>query len=89
MKRRGLVSSIIALGSNSGTLLASLVWLVVLQMDKDALLSWGWRIPFLSSILIAATALFIRRHIRETPVFERQKALLKAERENRRAAARP
>ena len=61
VKRRGLVSSIIALGSNSGTLLASLVWLVVLQMDKDALLSWGWRIPFLSSILIAATALFIRR----------------------------
>ena len=81
VKRRGLVSSIIALGSNSGTLLASVVWLVVLQMDKDALLSWGWRIPFLSSILIAATALFIRRHIRETPVFERQKALLKAERE--------
>ena len=75
VKRRGLVSSIIALGSNSGTLLASLVWLVVLQMDKDALLSWGWRIPFLSSILIAATALFIRRHIRETPVFERQKSL--------------
>lgn len=81
VKRRGLVSSIIALGSNSGTLLASLVWLIVLQMDKDALLSWGWRIPFLCSILIAATALLIRRHMRETPVFERQKALLQAERE--------
>lgn len=71
VKRRGLVSSIIALGSNSGTLLASLVWLIVLQMDKDTLLSWGWRIPFLCSFLIAATALFIRRHMRETPVFER------------------
>lgn len=81
VKRRGLVSSIIALGSNSGTLLASLVWLIVLQMDKDDLLSWGWRIPFLCSILIAAAALFIRRHMRETPVFERQKALLQAERE--------
>ena len=81
LKRRGLVSSIIALGSNSGTLLASLVWLIVLQMDKDDLLSWGWRIPFLCSILIAAAALFIRRHMRETPVFERQKALLQAERE--------
>lgn len=81
VKRRGLVSSIIALGSNSGTLLASLVWLIVLQMDKSDLISWGWRIPFLCSILIAATALFIRRQIRETPVFERQKALLQAERE--------
>ncbi len=73
VKRRGLVSSVIGLGSNSGTLLASLVWLIVLQMDKDDLLSWGWRIPFLCSILIAAAALLIRRHIRETPVFERQK----------------
>lgn len=81
VKHRGLVSSIIALGSNSGTLLASLVWLMVLQMDKDDLLSWGWRIPFLSSILIAAAALLIRRYLRETPVFERQKALLQAERE--------
>lgn len=73
VKRRGLVSSVIGLGSNSGTLLASLVWLIVLQMDKDDLLNWGWRIPFLCSILIAAAALLIRRHIRETPVFERQK----------------
>lgn len=81
VKRRGLVSSVIGLGSNSGTLLASLVWLIVLQMDKDDLLNWGWRIPFLCSILIAAAALLIRRHIRETPVFERQKALLQAERE--------
>ena len=33
-KRRGLVASIIAIGSNSGTLLASLVWLLVLQLDE-------------------------------------------------------
>lgn len=81
-KQRGLVSSIIALGSNSGTLLASLVWLMVLQMDKEALINWGWRIPFLGSMLIAFAALLIRRHMRETPVFERQKALLRAERED-------
>lgn len=79
-KRRGLVSSVIALGSNSGTLLASLIWLLVLQMDKESLMSWGWRIPFLGSMLIAVVALFIRRHMRETPVFERQKALLEAQR---------
>ncbi|GKX62412.1 MFS transporter [Pragia fontium] len=79
-EKRGLVSSIIALGSNSGTLLASLVWLIVLQMDKQTLLDWGWRIPFLSSILIAAVALFIRRNMRETPVFERQKELLEQQR---------
>jgi len=80
VERRGLVSSVIALGSNSGTLIASLVWLAVIQMDKESLLAWGWRIPFLSSVLIAVIALWIRRHLRETPVFERQQAELQAER---------
>ena len=47
VKRRGVVSSIIGLGSISGTLLASAVWLLVLQLDHDDLMSWGWRIPFL------------------------------------------
>lgn len=72
--RRGLVSSVIALGSNSGTLLASLVWLAVIQMDQQTLLEWGWRIPFLSSALIALVALWIRRNLQETPVFERRQA---------------
>ncbi|MCU5771940.1 MHS family MFS transporter [Erwiniaceae bacterium BAC15a-03b] len=80
VERRGLVSSVIALGSNSGTLLASLVWLLVVQMDQQQLQDWGWRIPFLCSSLIALTALWIRRNLRETPVFERKKAQLEAQR---------
>lgn len=80
VERRGLVSSVIALGSNSGTLLASLVWLAVVQMDQQTLLAWGWRIPFLSSVLIALVALWLRRNLRETPVFEQRKAELAAER---------
>ncbi|WP_338803971.1 MFS transporter [Xenorhabdus griffiniae] len=78
--KRGLVSSVIALGSNSGTLLASLVWLLVLTLDKESLLDWGWRIPFLSSALIAIVAFYIRRHMSETPVFERYKAMLAEQR---------
>ncbi|MGE9551111.1 MFS transporter [Erwinia amylovora] len=79
-EKRGLVSSIIALGSNSGTLVASLVWLAVVQMDQQQLQAWGWRIPFLCSSLIALVALWIRRHLKETPVFERKKEELIAER---------
>lgn len=67
--RRGLVASIVALGSNSGTLLASGAWLLVLQLPHDELLSWGWRVPFLASALIAAAALLIRRLMKESPVF--------------------
>lgn len=81
-EKRGLVSSIIALGSNSGTLVASLVWLAVVQMDQQQLQEWGWRIPFLCSSLIALVALWIRRHLKETPVFERKKAAVLAQRES-------
>ena len=80
-EKRGLVSSIIALGSNSGTLVASLVWLAVVQMDQQQLQEWGWRIPFLCSSLIAIVALWIRRHLKETPVFERKQAEVLAARE--------
>lgn len=80
VKHRGLISSIIGLGSNSGTLLASAVWLLVLQLDHESLLAWGWRIPFLGSVLIALIALIIRKHMRETPVFEKQKQFLQAQR---------
>lgn len=81
-KQRGLVSSVIALGSNSGTLLASMVWLAVLQMDQQQFQAWGWRVPFLCSSLIALTALWIRRNLRETPVFELRKAELQAQRDS-------
>lgn len=88
-QRRGLVSSIIALGSNSGTLIASLVWLAVVQMDQQSLQEWGWRIPFLCSSLIALAALWIRRNLRETPVFERKKAELEQQREQVLSAVKP
>ncbi|WP_370579234.1 MFS transporter [Snodgrassella alvi] len=71
-KHRGLIASIIGIGSNSGTLVASSVWLLVLMLDKEDVASWGWRIPFILSALIAIAATLIRRHVRETPVFEQE-----------------
>ncbi|KES12501.1 Sugar phosphate permease, partial [Snodgrassella alvi SCGC AB-598-O02] len=46
-KHRGLIASIIGIGSNSGTLIASAVWLLVLMLDKEDVIVWGWRIPFI------------------------------------------
>jgi MFS transporter, MHS family, metabolite:H+ symporter len=76
-KQRGLIASIIGIGSNSGTLIASAVWLLVLKLDDAAVLDWGWRIPFILSALIAIAATLIRRHVRETPVFEQEQKELK------------
>lgn len=70
-KKRGIISSLVALGTNSGTLFAGLIWAILAgAMHEEALLSWGWRIPFLGSFLIMAFAVYIRMHLKETPVFE-------------------
>lgn len=69
-KKRGLVSAVVALGTNSGTLLAASCWMLLATLPEEALLSWGWRIPFVASVLVTVFALYIRRHLHETPVFE-------------------
>lgn len=71
-KHRGLIASIIGIGSNSGTLIASAVWLLILMLDQKTVIDWAWRIPFIASALIAILATLIRRHVRETPVFEKE-----------------
>ncbi|RBP97214.1 MFS transporter [Bifidobacterium aemilianum] len=69
VKHRGLVASLIGIGSNTGTLLASGVWLLVLTMPHNQLLAWGWRIPFIFSVLIALFAVYLRKSMQETPAF--------------------
>ncbi|SJM63994.1 MFS transporter [Gulosibacter sp. 10] len=83
-RKRGIVSAFVALGTNSGTLLASFTWLLLAMMPEDMLLSWGWRIPFVASILVTLFTLYIRRHLDETPVFksiEEQEAVKQIEAE--------
>ncbi len=70
-KRRGLVASLVSLGTNSGTLAASGLWAVLLAvLSEDQLLSWGWRLPFLMSFGLLLFAVWLRRNLKESPVFE-------------------
>jgi MHS family metabolite:H+ symporter-like MFS transporter len=72
-RRRGIISSLVCLGTNSGTLGASALWAVLVSsLSQDQLLSWGWRIPFLASFVIMLFAIWIRRSIKESPVFEQR-----------------
>ncbi|MFI6374788.1 MFS transporter [Streptomyces sp. NPDC050546] len=71
VKRRGLVASLVSLGTNSGTLAASGLWAVLLAvLSEDQLLSWGWRLPFLLSFGLLLFAVWLRRNLKESPVFE-------------------
>ena len=71
-RKRGFYGSLVQLGVPAGTLLANLVFLLLSTvLSEDALLSWGWRIPFLASVLLVGVGLFIRLNLLETPAFER------------------
>ena len=72
-RRRGIISSLVCLGTNSGTLGASALWaILVSSLSQEDLLTWGWRVPFLASFVIMLFAVWIRRSIKESPVFEQR-----------------
>ena len=67
------------LGAPVGLFLSSgLFTLLLTFMSTEDLLAWGWRIPFLGSVLLIAIGLWVRLSLAETPAF--QKAIDKEER---------
>ncbi|HEV7974942.1 MFS transporter [Amycolatopsis sp.] len=71
VKRRGLISSLVSLGTNSGTLAASALWAFLIgALSEEQLISWGWRLPFLLSFVLMVFAVWLRRNLKESPVFE-------------------
>jgi metabolite-proton symporter len=77
---RGLVASWPQFGVPCGLFLANLAVLVSSHLSGDQFLTWGWRIPFLLSIVLVAVGLWIRLGIMETPIFARLVAEEKVER---------
>lgn len=71
VRRRGVIASLVSLGTNTGTLAATGLWALLLAvLSEEQLLSWGWRLPFLFSFVLMLFAIWIRTHLRESPVFE-------------------
>ncbi|NKQ51767.1 MHS family MFS transporter [Amycolatopsis sp. K13G38] len=68
-RRRGLFGSSTQIGSPAGLLLASLVIAAASAISGDAFDVWGWRIPFLCSVIIVAVGLAIRRGLAESRDF--------------------
>jgi MFS family permease len=57
------------MGVPLGLVLSSTVFAVISTLPDDELLAWGWRIPFLLSIVLIAVGLFLRSRITETQTF--------------------
>jgi metabolite-proton symporter len=72
-KRRGFFGSFAQVGSAVGGLMSTGMFLLMQQLPEDDFLTWGWRVPFLLSIVLVLVGLFIRLRIMESPVFARIK----------------
>jgi MFS family permease len=71
--KRGVWAVMPMLGGSSAVMLAAITFLATgYGMSDAAFASWGWRIPFLGSVLLLAVGLWIRLRTEETPVFRKQ-----------------
>src|SRR4051794_34668475 len=68
--KAGLYGSAPQMGVPAGVVLANVVFLLCTQsMSEQQFLSWGWRVPFLVSVVLIAVAMWIRLGVMESPAF--------------------
>ncbi|TFD25275.1 MFS transporter [Cryobacterium lyxosi] len=71
INKRGFFGAYPQIGVPVGLILATGVMIIVTtSMSDEAFLSWGWRIPFLVSVLLIVVGWVIRRAVAESPVFK-------------------
>ena len=79
-RHRGFIASWPQFGVPAGLFLANLAVFASSAISGEYFLTWGWRAPFLFSIVLVALGLYIRLGIEETPVFRRVVAERRVER---------
>src|SRR5213080_4671302 len=73
--RRGFFASFTLQGVQAGQILAAAIFLPLAHyMSKDDFNSWGWRVPFLLSVVVIIAGYIIRREVDETPAFAEEGA---------------
>jgi metabolite-proton symporter len=69
--KRGLFGSFPQLGVPVGVVLANLIFLVMAEvLSPGSFQAWGWRVPFLMSLLLVALAIFVQLRLEDTPEFQ-------------------
>ena len=68
-KHRGFWGGFAPLGVSVGNLMAAGAFALVTMLPREELMAWGWRVPFLASILLIAVGIYVRLRVTETPVY--------------------
>jgi MFS family permease len=73
--RRGFFASFTLQGVQAGQILAAAVFLpLAAYMPKEVFNEWGWRVPFILSLIVVIAGYIIRRNVDETPAFAEETA---------------
>src|ERR1700690_1602365 len=68
--KRGFYTSFIQITATLGLFVSLIVILLTQQsMSKDDFSNWGWRIPFLASLVLVSVSLYVRLKMKESPIF--------------------
>jgi metabolite-proton symporter len=69
-RRRGYLTSFVQVGVPIGTLASTaILYLLSAVQSREAFLQWGWRVPFLLSIVVVVIGVYIRKRVDESPAF--------------------
>lgn len=71
--RRGFYTAWSQMGVSGGFVLSAFAFYLVQKLPEAAFMSWGWRVPFLLSLLIFLVGVYIRKNIRESEAFKQAK----------------
>lgn len=69
-RRRGLWGALPQIGSPAANLCASGMMALAAAISGDAFIEWGWRIPFLASVVLLAVGIVMRRTVSDSPAFQ-------------------
>jgi len=72
--KRGLYGSFIQLANPLGLFSAAICFYFLSQLPETDLLSWGWRLPFLGSVILIAMGGYMRTQLSETVVFQQMQS---------------
>jgi metabolite-proton symporter len=74
--KRGFYGAFAQAGAPVGVILANLAFLLVsTNLSDEDFMTWGWRLPFIASVVLIGLSIYVQTHIEDTPAFRKLKAL--------------
>lgn len=74
--KRGYYGAFAQAGAPVGVILANLAFILISAMiSEEAFMSWGWRVPFLSSVVLIGISMYVQLHMEDTTAFKELQAL--------------